>query len=48
MTEQKHELPDEAETLKIKKQEEKDKLLKVEQQTKYVLQEASEGDAKGH
>ena len=40
--EQKHELPDEAETLKIKKQVEKDKLQKVEQQTKDVLQEASE------
>ena len=39
--EQKHELPDEAETLKIKKQVEKDKLQKVEQQTKDVLQEAS-------
>ena len=36
--EQKHE----AETLKIKKQVEKDKLQKVEQQTKDVLQEASE------
>ena len=40
--EQKHELLDEAETLKIKKQMEKDKLQKVEQQTKDVLQEASE------
>ena len=44
--EQKHELPDEAETLKIKKQVEKDKpgykLQKVEQQAKDVLQEASE------
>ena len=40
--EQKHKLPDEAETLKIKKQAEKDKLQKVEQQTKDVLQEASE------
>ena len=40
--EQKHELPDEAETLKIKKQVEKDKLQKVEQQTKDVLQESSE------
>ena len=40
--EQKHELPDEAETLKIKKQVVKDKLQKVEQQTKDVLQDASE------
>ena len=40
--EQKHELPDEAETLKIKKQVVKEKLQKVEQQTKDVLQEASE------
>ena len=40
--EQKHELPDEAETLKVKKQVVKDKLQKVEQQTKDVLQEASE------
>ena len=40
--EQKHELLDEAETLEIKKQMEKDKLQKVEQQTKDVLQEASE------
>ena len=40
--EQKHELPDEAETMKIMKQVEKDKLQKVEQQTKDVLQEASE------
>ena len=42
ITEQKHELPDEAETLKIKKQVEKEKLHKVEQQTKDILQEASE------
>ena len=42
ITEQKHELPNEAETLKIKKQVEKDKHQKVEQQTKDVLQEASE------
>ena len=40
--EQKHELPDETETLKIKKQVEKDKLQKVEQQRKDVLQEALE------
>ena len=40
--EQKHKLPNEAETLKIKKQVEKDKLHKVEQQTKDVLQEALE------
>ena len=40
--EQKHELPNEEETLKIKKQVEKDKLQRVEQQTKDVLQEASE------
>ena len=40
--EQKHELPDEAETLKIKKEVEKDKLQRVEQRTKDVLQEASE------
>ena len=40
--EQKHELPDEAETLKITKQVVKDKLQKVEQQTKDVLQEPSE------
>ena len=39
--EQKHEIPDEAETLKIKKQVEEDKLQKVEQRTKDVLREAS-------
>ena len=39
---QKHELPDEAGTLKFKKQVDKDKLQNVEQQTKDVLQDASE------
>ena len=39
ITEQKHELPDEAETLKIKKQVVKNKLQKVEQQTKDVCKE---------
>ena len=44
--EQKHELLDEAETLKIKKQVEKDKLQKIEKQDKGCIARSLRGDAK--